>query len=144
MMRLPLIEGAASGLVEIYRLRLQRKISELVNRGGQSMEIDPGRLAQEVAYLADLADMRVALCGDALHSPGKVHEPYHLETDHYTGAGCRQAVESLRVLQNARPSALCPSHGPITLGDCWRAVGSIGRSSSWPLKLPLRMSRRPR
>ena len=53
----PLIEGAASGLVEIYRLRLQRKISELVNRGGQTMEIDPGRLAQEVAYLADRSDV---------------------------------------------------------------------------------------
>lgn len=53
----PVIEAAAGNLVEIYRLRLQKKITELVNRGGQSVEIDPGRLAQEVAYLADRSDV---------------------------------------------------------------------------------------
>ena len=54
----------------------------------------PGHSADQVAYLADLADLRVAFCGDAFHSPGKLHEPYHLETDHYTGAGCRQAARA--------------------------------------------------
>jgi uncharacterized protein (TIGR00255 family) len=53
----PLIEAAAGGLIEFYRVRLQKRISELVNRGGQSIEIDPGRLAQEVAYLADRSDV---------------------------------------------------------------------------------------
>src|SRR5262249_19720836 len=53
----PAIEAAAGNLVEVYRLRLQKKITELVNRGGQAVEIDPGRLAQEVAYLADRSDV---------------------------------------------------------------------------------------
>src|SRR6185312_6935726 len=53
----PVIESAAEGLVENYRTRLNRKIAELVNRGGQTVEIDPGRLAQEVAYLADRSDV---------------------------------------------------------------------------------------
>lgn len=53
----PVIEDAASGLVETYRARLNRKIGELVNRGGQTIELDPGRLAQEVAYLADRSDV---------------------------------------------------------------------------------------
>lgn len=53
----PVIENAASGLVEAYRARLQKKIAELVNRGGQTIELDPGRLAQEVAYLADRSDV---------------------------------------------------------------------------------------
>jgi len=53
----PVIEAAAGGLVEIYRARLHKKISELINRGGQTIEIDPGRLAQEVAYLADRSDV---------------------------------------------------------------------------------------
>jgi uncharacterized protein (TIGR00255 family) len=53
----PVIENAASGLVETYRARLNRKIGELVNRGGQNIELDPGRLAQEVAYLADRSDV---------------------------------------------------------------------------------------
>jgi uncharacterized protein (TIGR00255 family) len=53
----PVIEAAAGGLVEVYRTRLHKKISELISRGGQTMEIDPGRLAQEVAYLADRSDV---------------------------------------------------------------------------------------
>ncbi|MDQ2856281.1 MAG: YicC family protein [Acidobacteriota bacterium] len=53
----PVIESAAGDLVEVYRSRLHRKIGELVNRGGQVIEVDPGRLAQEVAYLADRSDV---------------------------------------------------------------------------------------
>jgi uncharacterized protein (TIGR00255 family) len=53
----PVIEAGASGLAEVYRARLQKKISELVSAGGQTIEIDPGRLAQEVAYLADRSDV---------------------------------------------------------------------------------------
>jgi len=53
----PVIEAAAGTLVEVYRSRLLKKIGELVNRGGQTIEVDPGRLAQEVAYLADRSDV---------------------------------------------------------------------------------------
>ena len=53
----PLIETAASGLVDAYRARLQKRIGELLARDGQSFEVDPGRLAQEVAYLADRSDI---------------------------------------------------------------------------------------
>jgi uncharacterized protein (TIGR00255 family) len=54
----PTIETAASGLVEAYRTRLQKRIGELVMRNGQQgLEPDPGRLAQEVAYLADRSDI---------------------------------------------------------------------------------------
>lgn len=53
----PTIEAAAAGLADAYRLRLQKRIGELLNRGGQVVEIDPARLAQEVAYLADRSDV---------------------------------------------------------------------------------------
>lgn len=54
----PVIESAAEGLVDAYRQRLQKRIGELVNRsGGQPVELDAGRLAQEVAYLADRSDI---------------------------------------------------------------------------------------
>ncbi|HKC62147.1 MAG TPA: YicC/YloC family endoribonuclease [Pyrinomonadaceae bacterium] len=55
--QVPLIEDAASGLVDNYRTRLQKRISELLSRDTQGVEIDPGRLAQEVAYLADRSDI---------------------------------------------------------------------------------------
>ena len=53
----PVIEQAASGLVDAYRARLQKRIGELVNRDGQVIELDPARVAQEVAYLADRSDV---------------------------------------------------------------------------------------
>lgn len=54
----PLIESAAVGLADAYRQRLQKRIGELVNRGGgPTVELDAGRLAQEVAYLADRSDI---------------------------------------------------------------------------------------
>jgi uncharacterized protein (TIGR00255 family) len=53
----PVIESSAAGLADAYRLRLQKRIGELLNRGGQMVEIDPVRLAQEVAYLADRSDV---------------------------------------------------------------------------------------
>ena len=55
--QVPLIEAAAAGLADAYRLRLQKRISELVDRSIQAIELDPGRLAQEVAYLADRSDI---------------------------------------------------------------------------------------
>jgi uncharacterized protein (TIGR00255 family) len=53
----PVIEASAAGLAEAYRVRLQKRIGELLNRGGQVVEVDPARLAQEVAYLADRSDV---------------------------------------------------------------------------------------
>jgi uncharacterized protein (TIGR00255 family) len=53
----PLIESAAAGLVDAYRTRLQKRIAEMLARNGQVVEIDQGRLAQEVAYLSDRSDV---------------------------------------------------------------------------------------
>ncbi len=53
----PQIEAAAAGLFETYRNRLQKRIGELFNRDQQLIELDPARMAQEVAYLADRSDV---------------------------------------------------------------------------------------
>lgn len=53
----PVIEGLASGLVDSYRIRLQKRIGEILNREGQLVELDPARISQEVAYLADRSDV---------------------------------------------------------------------------------------
>ena len=55
--QVPVIEAAAAGLVDAYRQRLQKRIAEMIARGGQTIELDAGRLAQEVAYLADRSDI---------------------------------------------------------------------------------------
>lgn len=53
----PRIEAAAAGLFDTYRNRLQKRITELFSREQQLIELDPSRMAQEVAYLADRSDV---------------------------------------------------------------------------------------
>lgn len=55
--QVPVIEAGAGLLVDNYRARLQKRIGELLSRDTQGVEVDPGRLAQEVAYLADRSDI---------------------------------------------------------------------------------------
>jgi uncharacterized protein (TIGR00255 family) len=55
---IPIIEDAAAGIVDVYRQRVYKRVSELLARGNnQLIELDGGRLAQEVAYLADRSDI---------------------------------------------------------------------------------------
>lgn len=55
---IPIIEDAAAGIVDVYRQRVYKRVSELLARGdNQLIELDAGRLAQEVAYLADRSDI---------------------------------------------------------------------------------------
>ena len=55
---LPVIEDNAAHILDAYRQRVQKRITELLARGdNQMVEVDAGRLAQEVAYLADRSDI---------------------------------------------------------------------------------------
>jgi len=55
---LPLIEDGAASFVDAYRQRVHKRVTELLARGdNQIVEVDAGRLAQEVAYLADRSDV---------------------------------------------------------------------------------------
>lgn len=55
---LPIVESLSGEQVENYRARVNRRISELLARDGlEIVELDQGRLAQEVAYLADRSDI---------------------------------------------------------------------------------------
>jgi uncharacterized protein (TIGR00255 family) len=54
---IPIIEDSAADVLEIYRARLNKRIGELVAKDAQGVELDPARLAQEVAYLADRSDV---------------------------------------------------------------------------------------
>lgn len=51
------IEEAAAAVADEYRQRLTKRITEMLARTESQVEIDQGRLAQEVAYLADRSDI---------------------------------------------------------------------------------------
>jgi len=52
----PIEEGAAN-VAEEYRQKLTKRIGEMLAKSDSQIEIDQSRLAQEVAYLADRADI---------------------------------------------------------------------------------------
>jgi uncharacterized protein (TIGR00255 family) len=55
---LPVIESLSGEQVDNYRARVFKRISEMLARDGlEIVELDQGRLSQEVAYLADRSDI---------------------------------------------------------------------------------------
>jgi uncharacterized protein (TIGR00255 family) len=55
--RLPAIESEAGKIAEEYYQRLNKRITEMLSKTGAQIELDQGRLAQEVAYLSDRSDI---------------------------------------------------------------------------------------
>lgn len=55
--RLPAIESESETVAEEYRARLTKRISDFLAKSDSQIEIDQGRLAQEVAFLADRSDI---------------------------------------------------------------------------------------
>lgn len=55
--RLPVIESEAANVAEEFRLRLEKRIADMLAKTDSASDIDQSRLAQEVAYLADRADI---------------------------------------------------------------------------------------
>ncbi|HUR99206.1 MAG TPA: YicC/YloC family endoribonuclease [Pyrinomonadaceae bacterium] len=51
------IESEAESIGEEYRERLTRRIGDLLAKSETQIELDQGRLAQEIAYIADRADI---------------------------------------------------------------------------------------
>ena len=54
---LRLIQSESDTVSEEYRLRLTKRITEMLAKSESQIELDQGRLAQEVAYLADRSDI---------------------------------------------------------------------------------------
>src|SRR5690606_18292644 len=55
--RLVPIESESGNIKDEYRERLGKRITELLSKSDSQIELDQARLAQEVAYLADRADI---------------------------------------------------------------------------------------
>jgi len=54
---LPTIESESESISDEYRQRLTRRVSDLLSKSESQIELDQGRLAQEIAYLSDRADI---------------------------------------------------------------------------------------
>jgi uncharacterized protein (TIGR00255 family) len=55
--RLPAIESESANVAEEFRLRLTKRIGEMLAKSDSQIELDQGRLAQEIAYLSDRSDI---------------------------------------------------------------------------------------
>lgn len=55
--RLPSVEAESAKVADEYSTRLTKRITELMARTDSQLDIDQGRIAQEVAFLADRADI---------------------------------------------------------------------------------------
>jgi uncharacterized protein (TIGR00255 family) len=55
--RLPTIESESGNIAEEFRQRFTKRIGEMLAKSESQIELDQGRLAQEIAYLADRADI---------------------------------------------------------------------------------------
>lgn len=55
--RVPAIETESENISEEYRLRLSKRIGEMLSRSDSQIEIDQARMAQEIAYLAEKSDI---------------------------------------------------------------------------------------
>lgn len=55
--RVPTIEAEAATVADEYRQRLTKRVNEMIAKADAQVELDQGRLAQEIAYLADRADI---------------------------------------------------------------------------------------
>lgn len=55
--RIPEIESNASAVADEYRVRLTKRINDVLSKTDTQVDLDEGRLAQEIAYLADRSDI---------------------------------------------------------------------------------------
>jgi uncharacterized protein (TIGR00255 family) len=55
--RIPIIDSEAGTVIDEYRTRLTKRINDLLAKSESQIDIDQGRLAQEIAYIAERADI---------------------------------------------------------------------------------------
>lgn len=77
----------------------------------------PGHGPNALSFVVDHQGKQVVFCGDAAHAGATIRQPFHLEWDHWTGAGALAAWEGVQRLLGIRIDRLCPSHGPAINGS---------------------------
>ena len=87
----------------------------------------PGHTQGALSYLVEWQGRHLAFCGDAAHAGGKIHQPYHLEWDHWTPGGALAAWQGLARLGYCHFDWLLPSHGPPVLRQARVCVRQVQR-----------------
>ena len=77
----------------------------------------PGHGPNACSIIIDHEDKQIVFCGDAVYKNGTIHQPFHLEWDHWTGSGALSAWEGIKRLSGICIDLLCPSHGSIIETD---------------------------
>ncbi len=55
--RMPAIESESANVADEYRERLTKRIGDMLAKTDSQIEVDQARMAQEIAYLSDRADI---------------------------------------------------------------------------------------
>ena len=87
----------------------------------------PGHGPNAVSIIVDVDGRQVVFCGDAAHAGGTVWQPYHLEWDHWTGAGALAAWQGIERLRGIGMDLLCPAHGPVIEAGIRPALAALSR-----------------
>ncbi|MEN6302401.1 MAG: MBL fold metallo-hydrolase [Armatimonadia bacterium] len=87
----------------------------------------PGHGANACTVIVDHKGKQVVFCGDAAHEGATLWQPFHLETDHWTGTGALAAWEGVERLRNISIGLLCPSHGPVIEKGACAMLGRLSR-----------------
>lgn len=73
----------------------------------------PGHGCHAISIIVDHNDKQLIFCGDAAHANATIHQPYHLEWDHWTASGAIAAQQGVERLASLGMDMLLPSHGPV-------------------------------
>jgi glyoxylase-like metal-dependent hydrolase (beta-lactamase superfamily II) len=76
----------------------------------------PGHTRGSVTYLVTINGVRIAFCGDLIHSPGRVPTIYDLHWEYSNPDGVNSALHSASVLRGRGTDLLAPAHGD-PIGD---------------------------
>jgi glyoxylase-like metal-dependent hydrolase (beta-lactamase superfamily II) len=98
----------------------------------------PGHSPGMMVYRAEIAGRSVAFCGDLIRDGARLDTFYDSEWDYGFGAGMNALLRSVRLLKEARPEMLMPSHGNAPLSNAEATLSEMERKLTEFMPLYLR------
>jgi glyoxylase-like metal-dependent hydrolase (beta-lactamase superfamily II) len=86
---------------------------EVYTFAGHSLEVlpTPGHTTGSISLLTNMSGCRVAFVGDLITAPGKLWSLAATQWSYNGAEGVAATIASLKLLKNAKPDLLLPSHG---------------------------------